>query len=214
MYYDTNENNHGLPHNPFKALTVPRPIGWISTLSKNGIGNLSPYSYFNGLSYDPPFVMFSAGNRADGSKKDSVLNAEEIGEFVVNISTLDTRFQMNDTSWIMEPETDELEKTGLTAIDSINVKPKRVAESPVHFECKYHQTVQLPGNKNADFHHVVFGQVIGIHIKDEFITDEGIVDILKMKIISRLGYNDYTLIDKTFSIIDFKDKRKMTKNWK
>ncbi len=214
MYYDTNENNHGLPHNPFKALTVPRPIGWISTLSKNGIGNLSPYSYFNGLSYDPPFVMFSAGNRADGSKKDSVLNAEEIGEFVVNISTLDTRFQMNDTSWIMEPETDELEKTGLTAIDSINVKPKRVAESPVHFECKYHQTVQLPGNKNADFHHVVFGQVIGIHIKDEFITDEGIVDILKMKIIARLGYNDYTLIDKTFSIIDFKDKRKMTKNWK
>ena len=214
MYYDTNENNHGLPHNPFKALTVPRPIGWISTLSKNGIGNLSPYSYFNGLSYDPPFVMFSAGNRSDGSKKDSVLNAEETGEFVVNISTLDTRFQMNDTSWIMEPETDELEKTGLTAIDSINVKPKRVAESPVHFECKYHQTVQLPGNKNADFHHVVFGQVIGIHIKDEFITDEGIVDILKMKIIARLGYNDYTLIDKTFSIIDFKDKGKMTKNWK
>jgi flavin reductase (DIM6/NTAB) family NADH-FMN oxidoreductase RutF len=214
MYYDTNENNHGLPHNPFKALTVPRPIGWISTLSKNGIGNLSPYSYFNGLSYDPPFVMFSAGNRSDGSKKDSVLNAEETGEFVVNISTWDTRFQMNDTSWIMEPETDELEKTGLTAIDSINVKPKRVAESPVHFECKYHQTVQLPGNKNAGFHHVVFGQVIGIHIKDEFITDEGIVDILKMKIISRLGYNDYTLIDKTFSIIDFKDKRKMTKNWK
>ena len=214
MYYDTNENNHGLPHNPFKALTVPRPIGWISTLSKNGIGNLSPYSYFNGLSYDPPFVMFSAGNRSDGSKKDSVLNAEETGEFVVNISTLDTRFQMNDTSWIMEPETDELEKTGLTAIDSINVKPKRVAESPVHFECKYHQTVQLPGNKNAGFHHVVFGQVIGIHIKDEFITDEGIVDILKMKIIARLGYNDYTLIDKTFSIIDFKDKGKMTKNWK
>jgi flavin reductase (DIM6/NTAB) family NADH-FMN oxidoreductase RutF len=214
MYYDTNEKNHGLPHNPFKALTVPRPIGWISTLSKNGIGNLSPYSYFNGLSYDPPFVMFSAGNRSDGSKKDSVLNAEETGEFVVNISTWDTRFQMNDTSWIMEPETDELEKTGLTAIDSINVKPKRVAESPVHFECKYHQTVQLPGNKNAGFHHVVFGQVIGIHIKDEFITDEGIVDILKMKIIARLGYNDYTLIDKTFSIIDFKDKRKMTKNWK
>ena len=214
MYYDTNKNNHGLPHNPFKALTVPRPIGWISTVSKNGIGNLSPYSYFNGLSYDPPFVMFSAGNRADGSKKDSVLNAEETGEFVVNMSTWDTRFQMNDTSWIMEPETDELEKTVLTAIDSINVKPKRVAESPVHFECKYHQTVRLPGNKKEEFNHVVFGQVIGIHIKDEFITDDGIVDTLKMKVIARLGYNDYTLVDKTFSIIDFKDKGKMTKNWK
>ena len=98
MYYDTSKNDHGLPYNPFKALTVPRPIGWISTVNKKGIGNLAPYSYFNGLSYDPPFVMFSAGNRADGSKKDSVLNAEDTGEFVVNMSTWDTRHQMNDTS--------------------------------------------------------------------------------------------------------------------
>jgi len=212
MYYDTAKNNHGLPYNPFKALTVPRPIGWISTISKDGIGNLSPYSYFNGLSYNPPFVMFSAGNRVDGSKKDSVLNAEETGEFVVNVSTWDTRHQMNDTSWIMESETDELLETGLTPISSINVKPKRVTESPVHFECKYHQTVELPGKDG--FHHVVIGQVIGIHIKDEFITDDGIVDVLKMKVIARLGYNDYTLIEKTFSIVDFKDKGKMTRGWK
>jgi len=212
MYYDTAKNNHGLPYNPFKALTVPRPIGWISTISKDGIGNLSPYSYFNGLSYNPPFVMFSAGNRVDGSKKDSVLNAEETGEFVVNVSTWDTRHQMNDTSWIMESETDELLETGLTPISSINVKPKRVAESPVHFECKYHKTVELPGKDG--FHHVVIGQVIGIHIKDEFITDDGIVDVLKMKVIARLGYNDYTLIEKTFSIVDFKDKGKMTRGWK
>ena len=212
MYYDTAKNNHGLPYNPFKALTVPRPIGWISTVSQDGIGNLSPYSYFNGLSYNPPFVMFSAGNRVDGSKKDSVLNAEETGEFVVNVSTWDTRHQMNDTSWIMESETDELLETGLTPISSINVKPKRVAESPVHFECKYHQTIELPGKEG--FHHVVIGQVIGIHIKDEFITDDGIVDVLKMKVIARLGYNDYTLIEKTFSIVDFKDKGKMTRGWK
>ena len=212
MYYDTAKNNHGLPYNPFKALTVPRPIGWISTVSKDGIGNLSPYSYFNGLSYNPPFVMFSAGNKVDGSKKDSVLNAEETGEFVVNVSTWDTRHQMNDTSWIMESETDELLETGLTPISSINVKPKRVAESPVHFECKYHQTIELPGKEG--FHHVVIGQVIGIHIKDEFITDDGIVDVLKMKVIARLGYNDYTLIEKTFSIVDFKDKGKMTRGWK
>ena len=212
MYYDTAKNNHGLPYNPFKALTVPRPIGWISTVSKDGIGNLSPYSYFNGLSYNPPFVMFSAGNKVNGSKKDSVLNAEETGEFVVNVSTWDTRHQMNDTSWIMESETDELLETGLTPISSTNVKPKRVAESPVHFECKYHQTIELPGKEG--FHHVVIGQVIGIHIKDEFITDDGIVDVLKMKIIARLGYNDYTLIEKTFSIVDFKDKGKMTRGWK
>ena len=214
MYYDTNENDHGLAYNPFKALTIPRPIGWISTVSKNGIGNLSPFSYFNGLSYDPPFVMFSGGSRADGSKKDTVLNAEETGEFVVNMATWDTRFQMNDTSWIMEPEIDELEKTGLTAVPSIQVKPKRVSESPVHFECKYHQTVQLPGKNPEGLHHVVFGQVVGIHIKDDYITDEGLVDTLKMKVIARLGYNDYTLVDKTFSIIDNKDKGKMTTNWK
>ena len=212
MYYDTAKNNHGLPYNPFKALTVPRPIGWISTVSKDGIGNLSPYSYFNGLSYNPPFVMFSAGNKVDGSKKDTVLNAEETGEFVVNVSTWDTRHQMNDTSWIMESETDELLETGLTPISSTNVKPKRVAESPVHFECKYHQTIELPGKEG--FHHVVIGQVIGIHIKDEFITDDGIVDVLKMKIIARLGYNDYTLIEKTFSIVDYKDKGKMTRGWR
>ena len=212
MHYDTLKNEHGLPHDPFKAIVAPRPIGWIGSQSLSGIYNLAPYSYFNGLSYNPPFVMFSAGNRPDGSKKDSVLNAEETGEFVVNISTWDTRHQMNDTSWILEAETDELIKTGLTPIDSINVKPKRVAESPVHFECKYHQTVQLPGKEG--FHHVVFGQVIGIHIKDEFITDEGMVDVLKMKVIARLGYNDYTLIEKTFSIVDFKDKGKMTKGWK
>ena len=157
--------------------------------------------------------MFSAGNKVDGSKKDSVLNAEETGEFVVNVSTWDTRHQMNDTSWIMESETDELLETGLTPISSTNVKPKRVAESAVHFECKYHQTFELPGKEG--FHHVVIGQVIGIHIKDEFITDDGIVDVLKMKIIARLGYNDYTLIEKkTFSIVDFKDKGKMTRGWK
>ena len=111
----------------------------------------------------------------------------------------------------METETDELLETGITPISSINVKPKSVAESPVHFECKYHQTIELPGKDG--FHHVVFGQVIWIHIKDEFITDNGIVDVPKIKVIVRLGYNDYTLIEKTFSIFDFKDKGKMARGW-
>ena len=108
MYFDADKNDHGLPYNPIKALTVPRPIGWISTISKNGVGNLAPYSYFNGLSYTPPFVMFSGGSREDGSKKDSVLNAEETGEFVFNIATWDNKDKMNDTSWIDDPDIDEL----------------------------------------------------------------------------------------------------------
>ena len=105
-----------------------------------------------------------------------------------------------------------IKKNWLTAIDSKNVKPKRVAESPVHFEYKYYQTLQLPGKGGV--YDIVFGQVIGVHIKDEFITDDGIVDTLKMKVIARLGYNDYPLVEKIFSIIDFKNKGKMTKSWR
>ena len=106
MYFDADKNDHGLPYNPIKALTVPRPIGWISTISKDGVGNLAPFSYFNGLSYNPPFVMFSGGSREDGTKKDSVLNAEETGEFVFNIATYDTKDKMNDSSWIDDPAVD------------------------------------------------------------------------------------------------------------
>ena len=116
MYYDTSKNDHGLPYNPFKALTVPRPIGWISTVSKNGIGNLSPYSYFNGLSYDPPFVMFSAGNRADGSKKDSVLN---VGSFYVPIF-------MDDENYFLEIKylKNEIINTKWGKVDCMVFQPK------------------------------------------------------------------------------------------
>lgn len=200
MYYDADKNDHGLPYNPIKALTVPRPIGWISTISKDGVGNLAPFSFFNALSYNPPFVMFSAGAREDGTKKDSVINAEETGEFVYNIATWDTRHQMSETSWIMEPEVDELAKVGLTAIPSKRIKPPRVAESPAQFECLYHDTYTLPGHTPESVHQVVFGRVIGVHIKDEFITEDGLVDLLKMKVIARLGYMDYTTVESTFSM--------------
>ncbi len=200
MYFETDKNDHGLPYNPIKALTVPRPIGWISTISKDGIGNLSPYSYFNGLSYNPPFVMFSGGCNEDGSKKDTVRNAEETGEFVYNLATWDTRQQMSDTSWILDSEVDELAEVGLTAAPSKLVKPVRVAESPAQFECLYHGTYTLPSNAPEAEHHVVFGKVVAVHIDDDFITEDGLVDTLKMKIIARLGYMDYTTVDNVFSM--------------
>tara|TARA_R110000787_G_scaffold36159_3_gene92598 strand:- start:2185 stop:2856 length:672 start_codon:yes stop_codon:yes gene_type:complete len=200
MYYETEKNDHGLPYNPIKALTVPRPIGWISTVSKDGIGNLSPYSFFNALSYNPPFVMISGGCKDDGSKKDTVVNAEETGEFVFNLATWDTREKMSDTSWIVESDVDELAAVGLTAAPSNLVKPPRVAESPAHFECLYHDTVVLPGNAPESVHHVVFGRVIAVHINDDYITDDGLVDTLKMKVIARLGYMDYTTVDNIFSM--------------
>ena len=200
MFYDPDVGDHGLAYNPIKALTVPRPIGWISTISKDGVGNLAPYSYFNGLSYNPAFVMFSGGCRTDGSKKDTVVNAEKTGEFVFNMATWDTRSQMNDTSWILDPDVNELAAAGLTAVPSTKVAPPRVAESPVQLECRYHETIVLPGNKPQEVHHVVFGRVVGVHIDDEFITSEGLVDTLKMKVIARLGYKDYTVIESSFSI--------------
>jgi len=200
MFYDADKNDHGLPHNPFKALVVPRPIGWISTVGRNGIGNLSPYSFFNALSYNPSYVMFSGGSRADGSRKDSVRNAEETGEFVFNMATWDTREKMNDTSWIEESEVDEMKEVGLTPAPSRLVRPPRVAEAPVHFECLYHQTVVLPGYDAASVNHVVIGKVIGVHIKDEFINEKGLVDILKLKPIARLGYIDYTTVESVFSM--------------
>ena len=104
MFYDPEKNDHGLPYNPFKALAVPRPIGWLSTLSADGIGNLSPYSFYNALSYNPPFIMISSGSQPDGTRKDTVRNAEATGEFVFNMATWDLRKQMSDTSWITDPD--------------------------------------------------------------------------------------------------------------
>ncbi len=200
MFYDALKNDHGLPYNPFKALVVPRPIGWISTISRDGVVNLSPYSFFNALSYDPPFILFSAGSRSDGSRKDSVLNAEETGELVFNMSNWELRNQMTETSLILEPRVDEMKETGLEAAPSRLVRPPRVAAAPVHFECLYHSTVILPGNRAESVHHVVFAKVIGVNIKDEFITADGLVDILKIRPIARLGYKDYTSVDSVFSM--------------
>jgi len=200
MYYEADKNDHGLPYNPIKALTVPRPIGWISTVSRDGIGNLAPFSYFNALSYHPPFVMISAGCKEDGSRKDTVRNAEETGEFVFNLATWDTRERMNETSWIDDPAVDELAETGLTPVPSVQVRPPRVAESPAQFECLYHQTVVLPGYTPQAVHHVVIGRVIGVHIDDAFITPDGLVDTRGMKVIARLGYKDYTTVESIFSM--------------
>ena len=211
MFYDPAKNDHGLPYNPFKALAVPRPIGWISTLGKNGIGNLAPYSYFNALGHNPPYVMFSAGSREDGSLKDSVRNAQDTGEFVFNMATWDLRQKMSDTSWIEERDVDELKAVGLTPAPSRMVRPPRVAEAPVHFECLYHQTVVLPGYQTESVHHVVIGKVVGIHIKDEFITERGLIDVLKLKPIARLGYKDYTAVESVFSMPKRTPEEKLTK---
>lgn len=201
MFYETQKNDHGLPFDPFKSCVVPRPIGWISTLSPEGTPNLAPYSQFQNLTFDPPYVMFAANQKTDGRRKDSVVNTEQCGEFVYNMATYDLREAMNISSQEVPPDIDEFELTGLTKTPSIIVKPFRVEQSPIQFECRYHQTLRLPGRGVMGTVDVVIGEVLGIHIKDEFILPDGKLDILKMRPIGRLGYYDYTCIDSIFEMV-------------
>jgi flavin reductase (DIM6/NTAB) family NADH-FMN oxidoreductase RutF len=203
MFYDTRIGDHGLPHNPFKACVVPRPIGWITSVNEAGVVNLAPYSYFNAVGGEPPCVVFAPGGRkADGppdGSKDSLANVERTGEFVCNVVTWDLREQMNLTSAPAPAGVDEAAAAGLEMVPSELVKPPRVKASPIHMECKYLQTVDLPSDNPKTRNAVVFGQVIGLHIDESVLTD-GLVDMAKLKPIARLGYMDYCLVDEVFAI--------------
>lgn len=186
MFYETAKNDHGLPHNPFKALVAPRPIGWITAMNHKGEINLSPYSFFNAVSDRPDMVVFSS----DGHK-DALAFAEETGEFVCNLATFDLRDQMNTTSAPLRRGENEMALAGLTPAPSRLVKPPRVAEAPAALECKWLKTVALePMDGSPARYYLAVGQVIGIHIADRFIVD-GIVDTAAMQPIARAGYHDY-----------------------
>jgi flavin reductase (DIM6/NTAB) family NADH-FMN oxidoreductase RutF len=195
MFYDTRKNDHGLPHNPFKAIVTPRPIGWVTTMSAKGEINLAPYSFFNGITDKPPIVMFSS----EGAK-DSVIFAEETKEFVCNLSTWDLRDQMNGTSAPLSRGESEMKFTGLEAAPSRLVKPPRVAASPCALECKWLQTVRLHDVEGKQLErYVVFGQAIGVYIDDRFIKN-GRLDTAAVQPIARCGYSDYAVVDKVFAV--------------
>ena len=198
MFYKIGEP-HGLPHDPFKSCVVPRPIGWISTIGADGTVNLAPYSFFNGLAGEPPMVMFSSNGKQPFGPKDSLTNAEATGEFVCSMATWDLRDSMNRTSSMEPPEVNEFELAGLETEPSELVRPPRVKASPVHLECLYHTTVELPcdieGGRNA----MCIGRVVGVHIRDEFMT-HGMVDIARIRPLARLGYQDYTVAEKVFPL--------------
>jgi flavin reductase (DIM6/NTAB) family NADH-FMN oxidoreductase RutF len=193
---------HGLPQNPFNAIVVPRPIGWISTLDEEGRVNLAPFSFFNAVAYVPPQVMFATTGPhvQDGAHKDSVRNALANGEFVVNLATWQLREAVNLTSAPAPHGVDELALAGLTATPSRIVAPPRVAESPVHLECRVTTHVELPTPDTDDPNTVVFGEVVGVHIADEAIVD-GIVDVTLLDPIARLGYREYVHVRDTFTMI-------------
>ncbi len=188
MHYDTAKRDHGLPHDPFKALVVPRPIGWVSTVGKDGVANLAPYSFFNAVSDRPPMLMFSSGGA-----KDSLRNILEAGEFTFSIATWALRDQMNLSSAMVAPGVDEFELAGLTKAESRFVKPPRVAESPAAFECRLWQTLPLPAPPRGEGYTLVLGSVVGVYIADAYIKD-GLVQSGEMRALARLGYMDYSVL--------------------
>lgn len=198
MFYETATNAHGLPHDPFKAIVTPRPIGWITAMSAKGEINLSPYSFFNAVSERPPMVAFSSSGR-----KDALTFIEETKEFVCNLATYDLRDKMNATSAVLPRGVNEMEHAGLAAAPSRMVKPPRVAEALAALECRWLQTVPLtPLDGGNPSYYLVIGQVVGIHIDDRYIVN-GLVDTAAMRPIARSGYRDYFVAtpETKFSII-------------
>lgn len=201
MYYEPGKTPHGLPHDPFKSCVIPRPIGWISTVDAQGRDNLAPYSQFQNVTFDPPIVMFSANQSTQGERKDSVRNAEQMGQFVWNMATYALREAVNISAEELPPGVDEFERAGLEKLESRLVKPRRVKGSPIQFECEYLNTVRFPGRPPMGTVDVVFGRVVGIHIDDAYIDGNGLVDVLKIQPIARMGYYDYTVVDNKFQMV-------------
>ncbi len=182
MHFYEPSRGHGLAHDPFNAIIGPRPIGWISTRGRDGSVNLAPYSFFNAFSYTPPILGFSST-----TLKDSVRNAQETGEFVWNLATRDTAAQMNETCAAVPYGTDEFGLAGLSAIASRLVSPPRVAESPVHFECKVTEIVPLRDRSGAVTPaFLVLGEVVAAHI-DRRLLKDGVFDTFNAGIILRAG---------------------------
>jgi flavin reductase (DIM6/NTAB) family NADH-FMN oxidoreductase RutF len=188
---------HGLPHDPFKAILAPRPVGWISTVDAQGRVNLAPYSFFNGFGGNPPIVGFSSEGR-----KDSSGNAQATGEFVCNLVTRSLAEAMNQTAAPLAHGQDEMAFAGLAAAPSRLVRPPRVALSPAAFECKVLQVIVLKDLDGvATGAELVLGQVVGVHIDPAYLKD-GIFDTVAAQPIARCGYRgDYAEVTALFEMI-------------
>lgn len=189
-----------LPFSPFKSCTVPRPIGWLSSISVDGIENIAPYSQWQNLSFDPPMVMFSANQYPDGRRKDTVVNSEETGWFIWNMATYDLREAVNISAMALPPGESEFDRMNVTRVLADNAPVPMVKESPVKFECRYMSTHRLKGNSPVGTIDIVFARVEKIHIDDAVILPDGKLDIKKIRPIARLGYFDYAVIDSTFEM--------------
>ncbi|WP_417831593.1 flavin reductase family protein [Terasakiella sp.] len=199
MFFKTNES-HPLPHHPFKACIAPRPIGWVSTANRDGVGNVAPFSFFNGIAQNPPQLMIAInGKSPHAERKDTLQNIENTKEFVVNIATYDLKDEMFRTAAPEHPDMDEAELAGLEMIPSTLIKPKRIKKSPIHLECVLTEIIPLLCDHESERNTAIFGHVVGIHIDDGVLVD-GKVDLKKVNPISRLGYKDYATLGDIFQL--------------
>ncbi len=190
MFFKPSEG-HPFPYNPFKALVAPRPIGWIATRSPSGADNLAPYSYFNAVSDAPPIVMFSSSG-----EKDSLTFARETGCFVAHSVSHALFDAMNQSSATYPRGVSEIAATGLACEDAELVAAPRIVDAPSALECVVTQIIQplgKDGSKSGNW--MVFGEVVGVHVNDGYLTDEGRFDSNKAALVARCGYMDYAIAE-------------------
>lgn len=195
-------DGHPLPHDPFKALVTPRPIGWISSRGSDGQVNLAPYSFFNGCGDHPPLVMFAQTGRKTRETllKDSIANVRETGAFACNVVGHALKDAMNLSSGQYDRDEDEFAIAGLTQAPCEAIAAPRVAEAPAVLECKLVKVIDdLPSWRHHARNIMVIGEVVGVHIDDDVLRD-GKVDVTAFRPVSRLGYMDYAAVSETFAL--------------
>ena len=198
MFYEVTNKNDWLTH--FKSLIVPRPIGWISSKNNNGQINLAPYSFFNAIATNPPMVVVGPGGYSkSGNNKDTLLNIKNNPEFVCNFVSWDVKDIMNESSYSFDNNESEVEKLNIETEDSNMVSIPRVKLSPAHFECTLFKIIDLPSDSRGNPNHLIIGNIIGVNISDKIIKNDRI-DIGELKPISRMGYDEYALINTIFSM--------------
>ena len=198
MQLDPEKVNPNIIYSTMIRAITPRPIAWVSTISRSGVTNLAPFSYFNGICCKPAALMFSPVNRPDGSKKDTILNVEANGQFVVNTVPYSLANKMFATSADMEYEVSEFETVGLNPEASDRVEPPRVAESPVRFECEVMQIVHVGEGPLAA--NVVIGKILLIDILDSVLDERQKIDPDLLDMVGRLGGRSYCRTTNRFEL--------------
>ncbi len=198
MQFDPNELDHTAVYKLLTGSVIPRPIGWISSISEHGINNLAPFSYFNAVGDDPPHVMFSTG-RGNNTNKDTLNNVLATKQFVVNMVTEELTEQMNSTAQAVHSDIDEFELAGVTPIPSLKIKPRRVKESPITFECELVHHYFLEDHKHGGAC-VIIGRIVMMHIADDALLENYKINLENYKPVSRLAGSGYAKIGEIFSV--------------